>query len=86
MSRWKGRDVSLSKRVKAGIIIESGRVWGAQPGWRQVCGMENFLRKTQRLERKDIIKFYQQQQQQQQQQQHRFVSTCGDGCYLDLLW
>lgn len=29
MSRWKGRDVSLSKRIKAGIIIAAyGKAWG----------------------------------------------------------
>ena len=28
MSRGKERDVSLSKRIKAGIIIASGKAWG----------------------------------------------------------
>lgn len=54
MSRWRGRGVSLSQRIKAKIIIEFGTAWGTQPGWRQVCAMEGFYRKNQRLERKDM--------------------------------
>ena len=65
MRRWKGRDVSLSKRIKTGIIIMSGKAYGVQANWRQVCAIMNLLGKNkqtnknpQRLERKSVVKFY----------------------------